>query len=137
MIQQQEQEKQQHEQQQEQQQIRDNMLKMITARKTKVNNRKYNRIIHLAAANSATNLPNKDTELFGMKMTVDLFGDRWHKYIMYIFVGQRIEALFGDVWHKQQQNKNTTMLKGMRAYPSGKSGKLTAVGGIDTTYLPL
>ena len=38
---------------------------------------------------------------FEMQMIADQFGDKWHKYIMHLFIGQRIEALFGNSWHKQ------------------------------------
>lgn len=39
-------------------------------------------------------------ELFGFKIIVHQLGDRQHKYIIYLLVGQWIKPLLGDNWYK-------------------------------------
>ena len=71
-------------------------MKVVAAQKGKGKQRKKVQLHH-SRINSKL---SKDTVMFGMQLIADQFGDGWHKCIMDLFAGQRIEALFGDGWHK-------------------------------------
>ena len=80
-------------------------MKVIAAQKDKQKcKRKKVQLYHSLSSNNNNNNKCKeysqDTVSYRMKLIVDQYGDEWHKYIINLFVGQRIEVLFGDGWHK-------------------------------------